>query len=324
MNYKNKNGAIERMKCMRTLVVGTRESKLAVTQTKWVIEQLKTQGVKNNIDIKYISTKGDRNQQVALSKVGGAGIFIDDIENALSNKEIDFAVHSLKDLPVELPREFTIAAIPPREDARDAFIGRNEQIINELPDNAVIGTSSARRAAQIKALYPHIETRWIRGAVDVRLKQLEEGKYDGIILAVSGLKRLGLEHVITDYLPIDQFTPAVGQGALAIECRTDDDEVIQVLRKLNNTNDEQAILAERAFIRELDKEDKAPIGACATVEGDTISLFTSVASIDGETVLTYKAEGNSIDEVVDNAVQYLRDAGAEKLIKDAIMEIDQQ
>lgn len=309
---------------MRKIVVGTRESKLAVTQTKWVIEQLKNKGVKNDFDIKYISTKGDRNQNVALSKVGGPGIFIDDIENLLAKNEIDFAVHSLKDLPVEISQQFTIAAIPSREDARDAFIGRNGRTLKELPENAVIGTSSARRAAQLKAVCPNVNTKWIRGAVDARLKQLDEGKYDGIILAVAGLKRLGIEHVISEYLPIEQFTPAVGQGALAIECRTDDKEVIEILQNINDVEDEKAVKTERAFIRILDKEDKAPIGACATVASDMITLFTSVASIDGEKVLTYKAQGKTIDEVVNDAVSHLRALGAEKLIEEAKMEIERE
>lgn len=312
------------MKELRKIVVGTRESKLAVTQTKWVIDQLKKQGVANEFEIRYISTKGDRNQQVALSKVGGQGIFSDDIERALENKEIDFAVHSLKDLPLELDEQFTIAAIPEREDHRDAYIGRNNVSIKELPDGAVIGTSSARRKAQIKALYPNIETKWIRGAVDARLKQLDEGKYDGIILAVAGLKRLDLEHVITDYLPVENFTPAAGQGALAIECRSDDEEVIELVRKVNDPNSEKSILIERAFMYELDKEDKAPIGAYAHVEGDDITLYTSVASIDGETVLTYQAKGNSIEEVVEEAVRHLKEQGAEKLIREAKMELDNE
>lgn len=306
---------------MRKIIVGTRESKLAVTQTKWVIEQLKQAGVENEIEIKYISTKGDRKQNVSLTKMGG-GVFIQDIEEALQNKEIDFAVHSLKDLPITMCDDFIIAAIPEREDYQDAFIGRNGITLKNLQEGAVIGTSSPRRAAQIKSLLPHVETKWIRGAVDARLKQLEEGKYDGIILAVAGLKRLGFTDVITEYLPADVFVPAAGQGALAIECRTDDEEIKEILSKINHPNAEKAVKTERAFIQLLDEEDKAPIGAYAKVENEEIVLHTSISSIDGEKTLTFTAKGTSPDEVANVAAEGLKKQGAEKLIFDAKMELD--
>lgn len=309
---------------MRTFIIGTRESKLAVTQAKWVMEELKKAGVPNEFTLKYISTKGDRKQNVSLAKVGGTGIFIQDIEEALEKKEIDFAVHSMKDLPAMLDDRFIIGSVPIREDHRDAFIGRNGIKLADLQEGAIIGTSSARRAAQIKAILPHVETKWIRGAVDARIKQLEEGKYDGIILAVAGLKRLGIEKVITEYLPADTFIPAVGQGALAIECRSEDDETKQVLRTINDVNTETATITERTFVRLLDEEDKAPIGAYATVENNDIILYTSVASINGEQILTFTAKGVSPEEVVTTAANELMKKGAKELIKEAKWELGKE
>ncbi len=307
---------------MRKVIVGTRESNLAVTQTNWVIEQLKNLQVPYEFDIKYISTKGDRNQKVSLTKVGGAGIFIQDIEDALLNKEIDFAVHSLKDLPAYLDEAFTIAAIPKREDHRDAYIGKNNRALDELPAGAVIGTSSARRAAQIKAKYPHLKTQWIRGAVDARIQQLQEGKYDGIILAVAGLKRLGITDVITEYLPAKDFTPAAGQGALAIECRNEDEDIIELLTKINDSDSEIAIKTEREFVNKLDDEDKAPIGAFAHMDNGEIVLYASVASIDGEHILTCTSKGDTIKAVADNAANKLIEDGAESMVEAAKEELD--
>lgn len=309
---------------MRKVIVGTRESNLAVTQTKWVINELKKLEVPYDFELKYISTKGDRNQQVSLSKVGGAGIFIQDIEAALHSKEIDFAVHSLKDLPAHLPDEFVIGAIPTREDHRDAYIGRANKKLADLKKGAIIGTSSARRAAQIKAKYPHLKTDWIRGAVDARIKQLEEGKYDGIILAVAGLKRLGITDVITEYLPADQFTPAAGQGALAIECRNDDAEMKELLTKINDSDSEIAIKTEREFVNRLDEEDKAPIGAYALVENGDIILYTSVASIDGEKIITCTSKGDSIQAVAEYAANNLIEQGAKEMIQDAKEELNKE
>lgn len=309
---------------MRKIIVGTRESNLAVTQTKWVIEELKKSGVSHEFELKYISTKGDRNQHVSLSKVGGAGIFIKDIEDALRKKEIDFAVHSLKDLPAHLSDGFVIGAIPKREDHRDAYIGREDKKIQDLAEGAVIGTSSARRAAQIKAQYPHLETRWIRGAVDARINQLEEGKYDGIILAVAGMKRLNITDRITEYLPANLFTPAAGQGALAIECRNNDAEIKELLGRINDSDAEIAIKTEREFVNRLDEDDKAPIGAYAHIENGKIILYASVASIDGEKVISSVSKGESISEVAEHAVNELIGQGARSMVEAAKEELDKE
>lgn len=307
---------------MRTFIIGTRESKLAVTQAKWVMERLKKSGVANDLELKYISTKGDRNLNVSLSKVGGTGIFIQDIELALLHKKIDFAVHSMKDLPAEISNEFLISSIPVREDHRDAFIGRNGMKLADLKEGAVIGTSSARRAAQIKSLLPHVQTKTIRGPVDSRIQQLEAGSYDGIILAVAGLKRLGIENVITEYLSADVFIPAVGQGALAIECRKGDEETIQMIKKLNDVPTETAVKTERILAKILDEDDKAPIGAFATVDGKKITLYASVASVDGDKVLTTTQKGTCADQVAELAAKALIEEGANALIQQAKTELE--
>jgi len=309
---------------MRTVIVGTRKSKLAVTQTKWVINELKKKDPSQEYQLKYISTSGDRNQNISLSKIGGSGVFIQDIEDALQKKDIDYAVHSMKDLPAQISSEFFIGAIPEREDHRDAYIGRDDKKLTELSAGSIIGTSSARRAAQIKAKYPYFSTKWIRGAVDVRLKQLEEGKFDGIILAVAGLKRLGITDVITEYLPAEDFIPAPGQGALAIECRNDDSQMKKLLQKINDPDSETAIWTERTLVSLLDEEDKAPIGAYAHVKDGVIKLYASVSSIDGTQLLISRSNGTSIQKVAQEAVDQLIKEGAKSLIETAKQELNRE
>lgn len=303
---------------MRKIIVGSRESKLAMIQTKWVIDELKRLGIKNDIEIRKMSTKGDRKLDVSLSEVGGSGIFIQDIEAALRQKEIDFAVHSMKDLPPVITDEFVIAAVPKREDHRDAYIAKDHVKLADLPAGAVIGTSSARRAAQMLSLRPDLKMKWIRGAVDSRLKQLEEGAYDAIILAVAGLNRLGLsDETITEYLPADTFVPAVGQGALAIECRKDDVEMRNILSKINDEQTELGVITERQFVYLLDDEDKAPIGAYAYVENQLIHLHASVASIDGQHVLTESVQGTDPKVIAQEAANKLLNQGARDMIEQA-------
>ena len=210
-----------------TVIVGTRESKLAVTQTKWVVRELEKKSLPASFSLHYISTEGDRKLDISLTEFTHSGMFINDLEEKLQTKEIDVAVHSLKDIPLQKNEAYPIVAIPTREDFRDAYIGKGDAPLDQLPDGAVIGTSSPRRKAQLQAKYPHLKTEWIRGPIDSRIKQMEEGAYDGIILAVAGLCRLGLTDVITSYLDPEEFTPAPGQGALAVQCRAEDEHIIR-------------------------------------------------------------------------------------------------
>ena len=264
---------------MRKIIVGTRTSKLAMIQTHWVIDQLKKSGVEHEFEIKEFVTKGDKNLSVSIQDVGGSGIFTDELEESLLNHDIDFAVHSLKDIPAQLPEKLVISAIPVREDARDAYIARNHVKLADLPSGAVIGTSSPRRAAQILLKRPDVKTEWIRGPVDARLQQLEEGKYDAIILAVAGLKRLGVsEDVITEYLDTKDFVPAPGQGALAIECRQDDHELRALLQYINDEESEKCVTAERAFIDVIQEAEEAPVGLYAWIEDDKIHLRAQAIS----------------------------------------------
>lgn len=296
---------------MRTFVVGTRNSKLALIQTNWVINQLKNAGVQHPIKIEEFVTKGDRILNVSLSNVGGTGIFIKELEQAIIEKKIDFAVHSMKDLPATIPDDLVITAVPTREDHRDALISRKGLTLAELPKDAVIGTSSLRRSAQILSMRPDVNTEWIRGSVESRIEQLRVGKFDAIILAVAGLKRLNIsDELITEYLPEETFIPAVGQGALAIQCRKDDEELRQSLQAINNENDMMAVMTERAFQNEFENGDLAPIGAIATVTKNGITLHTNIVSLDGKQVLTKTVMGNDPETVAKEAAQSLMQQGA--------------
>lgn len=301
---------------MRELIVGSRESKLALIQTNYVINKLNKTEINNPIKIKKIATKGDKILNVAIDKVGGTGIFIKDLEALLRSKKIDFAVHSMKDLNPQIDSDFIIAAVPEREDPRDALISKDHIKLADLKKGAVIGTSSARRSAQIKALRPDVKTKWIRGPIDSRIKQLNNGDFDAIILAVAGLNRMNLsEEVITEYLEIDRFVPSVAQGALAIQCRKNDKEMIDILKLLNDPATEQATSAERYTISLLDEDDQAPIGVYASVKADKIKIHASIASLEGKELITYSASGNDYKEVAKKVADELISRGALDIIK---------
>jgi hydroxymethylbilane synthase len=262
------------------ITIGSRGSQLALWQARWVESQIVAMGEQCRIEI--IKTTGDKITDVPLAKVGGKGLFTKEIEDALLASSVDLAVHSLKDMPTELPDGLTLQAVPEREDVRDAMVGRK---LDELPQGARIGTSSLRRAAQLKAARPDLVIETIRGNLDTRLRKLDEGRYDAIVLAAAGLRRLGWANRIAELLPEDVMCPAVGQGALAIETRDDEGQAAQLCRRLNHFETRAAVTAERALLGALGGGCQVPIGANAKVIGDSISLRAVVAAPDGSRVV---------------------------------------
>lgn len=270
---------------MKPIVVASRRSELALTQTRWVIAQLKQIRPDTDFVIKEFVTKGDRILDVTLSKVGGKGLFVKEIEQALLDGEADFAVHSMKDMPAILPEGLTIGAIPRREDARDVLISKNGASIEELPEGAIIGTSSLRRQAQLLHYRPDLQIETLRGNIDTRLRKLDSGNYDAIILAAAGLIRMGWSSRVNQYLTEDICLPAVGQGALAIECRADDTEMLELIRQLHHHETALVTMAERAFLHRLEGGCQVPIAAYAEVDGSRIRLTGLVATPDGSRVV---------------------------------------
>lgn len=305
---------------MRKIVVGSRKSNLALTQTEWVIDRLKKAGLKNEIEVQKIMTKGDRILDVTLSKVGGKGLFVKEIEQAMYNKEVDFAVHSMKDMPSEMPEGLVISTIPDREDHRDAYIAKDNIVLKDLPAGAIVGTSSPRRKAQILAERPDVEIKWIRGNIETRIRKLNEEDYDAIILAVSGLKRVGLsEDLITEYLEPDVCVPAVGQGALAIECREDDHELLELLNTINDGHTTKTVTAERTFLYLLEGGCQVPIGGYAYLDNDEVVLTAFVGTPDGKTLLKETVRGTDSKAVGTEAAERMISQGAKDII-DAVKE----
>ena len=301
---------------MRKIIVGSRRSKLALTQTNWFIQQMKDMGAPFEFEVKEIVTKGDQILDVTLSKVGGKGLFVKEIEQALYDKEIDFAVHSMKDMPSVLPEGLVMGCTPKRVDERDAFISTGHVKFADLPKGAVIGTSSLRRSAQLLLLRPDIEIKWIRGNVDTRLQKLQDGEYDAIILAESGLKRLGWsDEVVTEYLSPEDCIPAVGQGALAIECRADDQELIDELSKLSDRDTWVAVEAERAFLAAMDGGCQVPIAGHATISGDKITMTALVAAPDASIVYKEILTGTNADALGKELARIVTEQGAYDLIQ---------
>lgn len=301
---------------MRKIIVGSRRSKLALTQTNWFINELKAAGAPFEFEVKEIVTKGDQILDVQLSKVGGKGLFVKEIEQALYDKEIDFAVHSMKDMPAVLPKGLVIGCIPPREDARDAFISKGHVKFADLPAGAVVGTSSLRRSAQLLTVRPDLEIKWIRGNVDTRLAKLETEEYDAIILAAAGLKRLGWsEDVVTEFLSVEDCLPAVAQGSLGIECRGDDTELLAELAKLTDQLTWQEAHAERAFLAAMDGGCQVPIAGYATSNGDEITLTGLVAAPDASVVYKETVVGSDAKKIGEELATILTEQGAFDLIQ---------
>ena len=302
---------------MRKLIVGSRRSKLALTQSQQFIDKLKFIDPSLDIEIKEIVTKGDKIVDKQLSKVGGKGLFVKEIQNELFNKEIDMAIHSLKDVPSMIPDGLTLGCIPDREIPFDAYIAKNHIPLEELSEGSIVGTSSLRRGAQILSKYPHLKIKWIRGNIDTRLKKLETEDYDAIILAAAGLKRMGWsDNIVTTYLDRDVLLPAIGQGALGIECRSDDKELLDLLTKVHNHDVAQCVTAERTFLSEMDGSCQVPIGGYATIVQDNQIEFTGlIMSPDGKERYEHTALGTDPVKLGIEVSQVLKKQGAYDIIK---------
>jgi hydroxymethylbilane synthase len=299
---------------MAKLQIGSRGSQLALWQANHVAALLRAKG--HTVEIEVIKTTGDKIASVALAKVGTKGMFTKEIEDALHEKRVDLAVHSLKDVPTDLADEFELAAIMKREDPRDAFISVNFSSLEELPRGAKVGTSSLRRQCQLKAMRPDLEVFPVRGNVDTRLRKLESGEYDAIILAAAGVLRLGLEANVRSRISADVMCPAVGQGALAIEIRRGDQHTKTLLAFLNDADTQAAIDCERALLGSLGGGCQVPIGAYAEKRGDRLFLRAMVGRPDGRQILREQAEGTDGVKLGRETAQTLLWRGGDKILND--------
>lgn len=300
----------------RILRIATRKSALAMWQAEYVQDLLRTHHPELTVELVPMTTQGDRILDAPLAKVGGKGLFIKELEIAMQEGRADIAVHSMKDVPVELPEGFGLHAICEREDPRDAFVSHQYASLNELPDGAVVGTSSLRRQCQIKALRPDLVIKDLRGNINTRLSKLDDGEYDAIILASAGLIRLKMQERIRSYLPAEVSLPAVGQGAVGIECRDDDAELIALLAPLNHSETEIRVKAERAMNARLQGGCQVPIGSFAELHGDEIYLRGLVGSSDGKTILRSEKKGlqSEAEKIGQQVAEELLSQGADKLL----------
>jgi hydroxymethylbilane synthase len=275
-----------------TLVVGSRGSKLALWQSNFVAEALKKLQPELDFSIKKIKTSGDKILDVPLAKIGGKGLFVKEIETALLEKTIDLAVHSMKDVPTDLPQGLIIGAIMERKDPRDALVSRGNVPLSALPEDAVIGTSSLRRKAQL--LNHSLKFRFVdlRGNLDTRFRRLDEGEFDAVILASAGIERMGWPERIAERISPEVCLPAVGQGAIGIEIRGDDEEVRELVSKVDHKESKARVYAERALMHALEGGCQVPVGAYSEVENGTLKLTAVVASLDGTKLIRDSVEGS--------------------------------
>ncbi len=277
------------------LVIASRESALAMWQAEHIRDRLRALYPQTEVSILGMTTQGDQILDVTLSKIGGKGLFVKELETALEDGRADLAVHSLKDVPMHLPEGFALAAIGQREDPHDAFVSNQYAGLADLPPGAIVGTSSLRRESQLRARFPHLKIEPLRGNVQTRLRKLDEGRYAAIILAAAGLKRLGLGERIRGIISSDDSLPAVGQGALGIECRADRADVIAALQPLHHPETAACVLAERAMSRALAGSCQVPLGGFAEVRGDRLRMRGFVATPDGSRMLRAE-DTNGIDD----------------------------
>lgn len=301
----------------KTLKIATRQSPLALWQANYVKDSLQQLYPDLTVELVLMVTKGDVILDSPLAKIGGKGLFVKELENALLNKEADIAVHSMKDVPMQFPEGLGLAVICKREDPRDAFVSNSYRTFSELPQGAVVGTSSLRRQCQLKALRPDLDIRSLRGNVGTRLSKLDNGDYDAIILASAGLIRLGLADRIASFIEVEQSLPAAGQGAVGIECRTDDVQVKQLLAPLADAETICCVLAERAMNNRLQGGCQVPIGGYAVLQQGQLYLRALVGDVDGSQII--RAEGKSAVENADvlgvQIAEQLLAQGADKILQ---------
>jgi hydroxymethylbilane synthase len=303
----------------RTITIGTRKSQLALVQTYWVKKELETHYPDIDFEVEKMSTQGDKILDVALAKIGDKGLFTKELELGMLNNELDFAVHSLKDLPTKLPEGLMLGCVTERVNPADALVvneKHKDKQLETLPEGSVIGTSSLRRLAQLRHHFPHLTFKDVRGNVNTRLAKLDAGEYDGIILAVAGLQRLDFGDRIHQVIPSEISLHAVGQGALGIECRVGDTQVLEILKVIEHPDTRDRTLAERAFLRELEGGCQVPIGVNTHIEGDTLTLTGMVASLDGKKLIKDTVQGSKHDceQLGQQLAQILRDQGAGEIL----------
>jgi hydroxymethylbilane synthase len=310
----------------RTIRIGSRKSQLALVQTYWVQEQLQKSFPEMSFEVHTMSTHGDKILDVALAKIGDKGLFTKELEVGMLNQEIDFAVHSLKDLPTRLPEGLVLAAITERENPADALVLHEKhkgKQIDTLPEGAVIGTSSLRRLAQLRHHFPHLQFKDVRGNLNTRMSKLDAGEYDALILAVAGLQRLGMGDRVHQILPKEISLHAVGQGALGIECRGDDAELLSLLKAIEHPETRDRCLAERSFLRELEGGCQVPIGVNTVIDGDNLTLTGIVASVDGQKLAkdTVSGAAQDAEQLGKELAQILRKQGAQEILDEIFTQI---
>jgi len=307
--------------------IGTRKSNLAMVQTHWVRDELQKHFPDYQFEIEAMSTQGDKILDVALSKIGDKGLFTKELELGLLNQEVDLAVHSLKDLPTQLPEGLMLGCVTSRENPADALV-LNEKYqgytIQTLPEGAVVGTSSLRRLAQLRYHYPYLEFKDVRGNLNTRLKKLDAGDYDALVLAVAGLQRLGMGDRVSQAIPSEVSLHAVGQGALGIECREGDIRILDLLKAIEDPDTRDQTLAERSFLRELEGGCQVPIGVNSNIEGNQLTLTGMVASLDGQQLLkdTITSDRAEYDKIGYDLAQMLREKGAQAILDEIFAQID--
>lgn len=300
----------------RKLVIASRESALAMWQARHIQSRLQALYPEATVEILGMTTTGDQILDSPLARIGGKGLFVKELEQALADGRADLAVHSMKDVPMNLPDGFALAATGEREDPRDAFVSVNYQCLEDLPEGSVVGTSSLRRQSQLQARFPHLKIESLRGNLQTRLRKLDEGQYAAIILAAAGLKRLGLEERITQLIGPELSIPAVGQGALGIEISAERDDMRSVLAPLNHPDTAACVEAERAMSRALAGSCTVPLGAYARIENGTLRMMGFVASIDGREMVRDSVEGQpqNADALGRELAQKLIGHGADRIL----------